>query len=179
MKSKLLFHICCSTCFLSYLDLLKDYELVIFYYNPNTYPQNEFEKRLNDVKNICKMYNLQLIIPKYDFQEFLALTKGHEQDSENGKRCEICFKLRLERTAKEAKEYGFTHFSTTLNLSPYKNIGFINKISQSLAANYNLNYVFFDLNKKERFQLLNKTKEKSKELNFYRQKYCGCNFSKK
>jgi epoxyqueuosine reductase len=85
----------------------------------------------------------------------------------------------LHETVKFAKENGFTHFSTTLNLSPYKDINFINELSKKLAEENNLQYLEFNFDKQERFELLNKAKRLAQHLNLYHQKYCGCVYSMK
>ena len=177
MKPKLLFHICCGICFLSYLDFIKDYDATIFFYNPNVHPEEEYRKRLDSIKKIAKNYNFPIIEGEYNKKDWFHAVKGLEQEPENGNRCKICFELRLKETVKFAKENGFTHFSTTLNLSPYKDIIFINKLSNQLAQENNLQYLEFNFDKQERFELLHKAMKLAHSLNLYHQKYCGCLYS--
>ena len=177
MKQKLLFHTCCGICFLSYLDFIKDYQTTIFFYNPNIHPEEEYQKRLEAVKKIAEEFKLDFVEGKYNKEDWFAAVKGLEKEPENGKRCNFCFEIRLQETVKFAKENGFTHFLTTLNLSPYKDINFINELSKKLAEETNLQYLEFNFPKQERFELLNKAKKLAQPLDLYHQKYCGCLYS--
>lgn len=174
---KLLLHICCAPCggYLS-KEFFKNFEPVLFFYNPNIWPKDEYEKRLAEVKKICQQEKIELIIGKYENERWFELTKGHEQDSEGGKRCSICFKMRLEKTAQRAKELGIKNFSTSLAVSPYKNLSTIKKIGEKIAKECNLNFIIFD--EIEKKDLWPRAKQFSQEKKFYHQRYCGCVYSK-
>ncbi|MCK5358797.1 MAG: epoxyqueuosine reductase QueH, partial [Elusimicrobiales bacterium] len=105
---------------------------------------------------------------------WLEMAKGHENDPERGERCLICYKDRLKRTAAKAKELGFAWFTTTLSVSPHKNAKAIINIGNNLANKFNLKFLDQDFKKQDGFK---KACALSKQLNLYRQDYCGCEFS--
>lgn len=174
---KLLLHCCCAPCFLAVPEsILKSFKIDIFYFNPNIYPQSEYEKRLDNIyalKEKLKL-NSNIIIAEYDPSEFYDKVKGFEQEKERGERCNICITLRMEECAKNAKEKKYDYFCTTLTSGPLKNADFINKTGEDLANKYGINYLFSDFKKENGY--LNSI-NKCKELNIYRQNYCGCEFS--
>lgn len=178
-KPKLLIHSCCGPCssyVLSYLN--KYFNITIYYYNPNIDTKNEFNKRLLEQKRLIKeMFNdeIKVIEGSYDPKIYYSKIKGHEKDKEGEERCHICYKLRLEETAKYAKENGFDYFTTTLSVSPYKNAKVLNLLGEKLEKEYNIKYLYADFKKKDGYK---KSVMYSKEYNLYRQDYCGCVYSK-
>lgn len=172
---KLLLQSCCAPCSTHVIDILKsEYQLTIFYYNPNIYPDEEYQKRLSEQKRYANVLGINVIEEKYDEKEFLSFVKGHESDSEGGDRCALCFELRLLKTAKKAKELGFDVFATTLTVSPHKDSDTINKIGLEIAKKIGIE--FLDKNFKKQDGYL-KSIKLSKQFNLYRQNYCGCRFS--
>ncbi len=176
----LLLHACCAPCSSRVLEVLSDYfHITILYYNPNIFPEEEFDKRLVELQRLVKelktKYPIEVYPGRYDPKEFFSMAKGHERDKEGGERCFKCYRLRLEETAKLAKEYQFDYFTTTLSISPYKNSRVLNEIGQELAKQYELNYLFADFKKKDGYH---RSIELSKEYHLYRQDYCGCIYSK-
>ena len=111
---------------------------------------------------------------EYIHEEYLAFIKGLEEEKEGGKRCEACFKLRLEKTAELAKKESFDYFTTTLTVSPHKNSPLINAIGKEISQKYGVKYLFSDFKKKEGYK---RSTQLSKEYGIYRQNYCGCEFS--
>ena len=109
-----------------------------------------------------------------DDKEFLNAVKGLEQEPEKGKRCDICIRLRLQKTVQKAKELGIGYYTTSLVISPHKSFQKLSAIGKQIAAEYNLNYVYIDFKKKDGFLKTNKI---SRQLNLYRQNYCGCKFA--
>lgn len=178
-KPKLLIHSCCGPCssyVLSYLN--KYFDITIYYYNPNIDTKNEFNKRLLEQKRLIKeMFNdeIKVIEGSYEPKIYYSKIKGHEKDKEGEERCHICYKLRLEETAKYAKENGFDFFTTTLSVSPYKNAKVLNLLGEKLEKEYNIKYLYADFKKKDGYK---KSVMYSKEYNLYRQDYCGCVYSK-
>ncbi|MEO0087276.1 MAG: epoxyqueuosine reductase QueH [candidate division WOR-3 bacterium] len=171
MENNLLLHTCCAICLLNFLNSLKeDFKIIIFYYNPNILPFQEYEKRLRAVEKISQQKNLELIVPIYRPIDFLNKTKEYRKEKEGGKRCEICFQIRLEKTAQFAKENNFFYFSTTLIASPQKDKNLLDSLGNKIAEKENINY--FTL--KEIFFV---KKEEIKKLVIYSQKYCGCLYS--
>lgn len=174
-NKKIFLHICCAGCgaFVSQL-LVNNFKVTLFYYNPNIFPRNEFDKRVHEVRKIADKFNLELIIGKYDHEAWLEKIKGHESDPEKGKRCLICYRDRLEATAKMAKLNNFLIFTSTLTISPYKLAKEINNIGRELSATYEVGFLEEDFKKKDGFK---KSIILSQELGIYRQNYCGCEFS--
>lgn len=171
---KILLHACCGICSGYPISLLKDmgYEPVVYFCNPNLDTKEEFEKRLEAEKIVCMYHWVELITEDYNHEEYLEKIKGFENEPERGKRCDICFKLRLEKTAQKARELGIKKITTSLVISPHKNFEKISKIGQEAAKE--LEYVSIDFKKKDGFL---KTNRLSKDLGIYRQNYCGCEFA--
>ncbi|MBU4375746.1 epoxyqueuosine reductase QueH [Patescibacteria group bacterium] len=174
-KAKILLHVCCAGCGAYIGKLLKkDYNVVLYFYNPSIYPISEYNTRLAEAKRIAQKFNLKLLAEEYDHNKWLDKIKGHEHDSERGERCFICYKDRMESTAQKAQEGKFDYFSTTLTVSPRKDAAEISKIGKKMAEKYNVEFLDKDFKKKDGFK---KSVELSKQLNLYRQNYCGCEFS--
>ncbi len=174
--NKLLLHACCGICSGYPISLLKDmgYSLTVYFYNPNIYPEGEYQKRLNAEKTLCRHYEVELIEGEYLPEEFYACAKGLENEPEKGKRCEKCFELRLRKSAQMAKHLGIKNFTTSIVISPHKSFQKLTDIGEHIAQEYDLNYIAIDFKKKDGFLKTNKI---SKELGLYRQNYCGCRFS--
>jgi len=175
-RPKLLLHICCSGCgaYISRL-LEQDYKVILYFYNPNIFPQAEYNKRLKEINIITKKLGLNIIIGEYNHDKWLKLIKGYEKEPEKGKRCLICYQNRLEATAKKAKEKKFAYFATTLTVSPHKDAQAINKIGNNLAKKLGVKFLDKDFKKKDGHK---KSVEASRRLGLYRQDYCGCEYSK-
>lgn len=183
-KKKLLLHSCCAPCSTAVIDRLKnDYEIIIFYYNPNIYPEEEYLKRkAEEVKYIEILHKTQpeisisIIDSDYDKESFYTAVKGLENEREGGARCPVCFNLRLEKTAEKAKELGCELFGTTLTVSPHKNSEIITNIGLNLEKKHGIKYLSENFKKKDGYK---KSIELSKENGLYRQNYCGCEFALK
>ncbi len=179
--SKLLLHACCAPCSSAVLERLANFfKISIFYYNPNITEEEEYRKRINELKRFVSVfktkYPVEIIEGNYEPSKFMEMAKGLEEEPERGIRCYKCYELRLEETAKIAEELGFNHFATTLTLSPHKNANWINEIGEELNKKYKSNYLYSDFKKKEGYK---KSIELSKVYNLYRQDYCGCIYSKR
>lgn len=177
----LLLHACCAPCSSSVIEMLGNiFKITILYYNPNITDEVEYKKRLNEIHEFIKKfktkYKITILDGRYNPNEFFDIAKGLENEKERGRRCYKCYSLRLEETAKIAKEKGFDYFTTTLSLSPYKSSNWINEIGKSLNDKYNINFLYSDFKKKNGYK---RSIELSKEYNLYRQDYCGCIYSKK
>lgn len=176
MKRKLLLHSCCGPCSTQVIDVLKDeYDITIYYYNPNVDTDEEFNHRYNEQKRYCKEVNIPVIDDGYNPDEFYSCVKGLENEKEGGARCPVCFKLRLQKTAQKAKELGIDLFGTTLTVSPHKNSEVINAIGIAVGKEENIEFLVGNYKKKDGYK---KSIELSKKYNLYRQNYCGCKFSK-
>ncbi len=175
----LLLHSCCAPCSSYVIEYLSNYfYITVFYYNPNIYPDTEYIFRSNEQKRLISemptKYPVTYIDEDYNSKEFYNAVKGLEKEPEGGKRCEKCFHLRLERTAKKAVELNFDYFTTTLTISPLKNAQLINQIGETLSQIYNIKWLPSDFKKKEGYK---RSIELSKIYSLYRQNYCGCIFS--
>lgn len=175
-NKKIVLHACCAICSGYPITLLKDmgYQVVVYFYNPNIYPQEEYNIRLVAEKILCKHLDTGLVEAEYNPQEFYTAAQGLENEPEKGVRCDKCFELRLRKTAEFAKNSGITEFTTSIVISPHKNFAKLSAIGQNIADEFGLKYLDIDFKKKDGFL---KTNRISKELNLYRQNYCGCEFS--
>ena len=175
-KKRLLLHTCCAPCSPHVVDLLsREFEVSAFFYNPNIYPLKEYELRLNEIQVFFRALSVELIEGEYNSDQWFDRVRGMEQDKEGGKRCEVCFYMRLEKTALVAHEKGFDCFTTTLSVSPHKNAQIINQIGREVQNTGDVVFYEADFKKHDGFK---KSCELSKKHGFYRQNYCGCLFSK-
>lgn len=174
-KKKLLLHTCCAPCVVVPFERLQsDYEITCFFYNPNIHPEREYLQRLRELEKLSGVLGIGIIVQQYDSDRWFRLVKGLEQEPEGGKRCEVCFKMRLESTAKITKKQGFDIFTTTLTISPHKNATSVNQIGSDLAKQYQIEFLEANFKKKNGYR---KSIELSRLYNVYRQNYCGCIFS--
>ena len=178
-KPNLLLHTCCAPCSSSVIErLCKYFEITVFYYNPNIEPQEEYLKRKEEQKRFLKEIskNINFLDCDYEHEEFINIAKGKEDIPEGGKRCHDCYKLRLTKTAKKAKDLSYEYFGTTLTVSPYKNSQILNQLGREIEEEMNIKYLYSDFKKKEGYK---RSIVLSKEYNLYRQDYCGCKYSQK
>ncbi len=175
-KPKILLHICCAVCgaYVASEVLSRDYEVILFYYNSNIYSKEEYEKRLVEVRRVAREYNLKCIISDYDHREWLEMVRGLEMEPERGKRCLLCYRDRLFKTAKKAQERGIEYFATTLTMSPLKDAVIINKLGEEVADVFNVEYRGENFKKNNAIQ---RSLTLAKKLKLYHQDYCGCEFS--
>ncbi|OGF26469.1 hypothetical protein A2477_02290 [Candidatus Falkowbacteria bacterium RIFOXYC2_FULL_47_12] len=174
-KQKLLLNVCCIGCGVSVCKKLSsDYDVTLFFYNPNIFPADEYERRLAETRRVAKSMSLELIAGAYEHTMWRTAVQGLESELEGGARCPVCFRLRLEKTASLAAEKGFDIFASTLTVSPHKDARVINDIGLQLGKTYGVAYLASDFKKQGGFQ---ESCKLSKELNLYRQDYCGCEFS--
>ncbi len=177
---KLLLHACCAPCSSYVLEYLSKYfEITIYYYNPNIHPENEYIRRINELKKFLTEFKLKnkvnLVEETYNPLEYFNEIKGLENLGEKSERCYKCYKLRMEKAVEYAKVNNYDYFTTTLSISPYKKSGWINEIGAILEEKYNVKYLYADFKKKNGYK---RSIELSKEYGLYRQDYCGCIYSK-
>lgn len=178
-KPVLLLQCCCAPCSSAVLERLKEhFDLRLYFYNPNIYPEQEYNKRLEQfdklLKNTEYPNGIKTVESRYNQDEFFSFVRGLENEKEGGKRCTKCFILRLEETARKAKEIGADYFCTTLTVSPHKNSELLNEIGIKAGEKYGVKFLQSDFKKKEGYK---RSTELSKEFDLYRQNYCGCKFS--
>ena len=179
-KPEILLHSCCGPCSSSVLELLAKYfDVTVLWYNPNLYPEAEYEKRLATQKQLIDAIGTDgvkasLLIEPWRSEDYFSRIKGLENEPEEGKRCLECFKIRLDETARIAAERGFEWFCTTLTVSSRKDAVAINAIGREAAAKYGVKWLPSEFRKREgnhRSIIL------SEKYGLYRQEYCGCVFS--
>ena len=180
-KPRLLLHSCCAPCSSYVLEYLSRYfDITVFYFNPNISPEEEYIKRVDEVKRLIKEMpacaDVKFIEGRYEPSEFYDAAKGLEDASEGGERCLKCFELRLNEAAKTAAETGAEYVCTTLTISPLKNAENLNRIGEETAARYGVKWLPSDFKKKNGYK---RSIELSNEYNLFRQNYCGCVFSKR
>ena len=176
----LLLHSCCAPCSSHVIDTLTKYfNITILYYNPNIEPYTEYEKRKQEEIRFIKEYpninKLDIIDCDYDNDKYKEMAKGLEKEPERGARCIKCYYLRMDYTAKKAKELNYDYFGTTLTVSPYKDSNKLNEIGSILEKKYDIKYLYSDFKKNNGYK---HSIELSKQYNLYRQDYCGCIYSK-
>lgn len=177
-KPTIIMHICCAICGVYLCEVLKEkYNIILFFYNPNIHPQDEYEKRRDSAKKLAEIYNVEFIEGKYEPEKWLSEITGLEKEPEGGKRCPVCFRMRLFQTALIAQNNNAKYFLTTLASSPFKDENIVNQIGEDLAKKFNLNFLKLTELKENKKQIWQKTRALAKQYNFYRQKYCGCVFS--
>lgn len=178
-KAKVLLQCCCGPCSSSVLERLADeFELTLLWYNPNIYPEAEFERRYEAfIKLIGDMGledKVKVLRMEHRSEDYYSRVAGFEDEPEGGSRCGICFRLRLEETAKIAHEQCFDYFCTTLTLSRHKDAVLINDIGEAVAKEYGARWLPSDFKKKDGE---NRSIELCERYDVYRQLYCGCEFS--
>ena len=177
---RLLLHSCCAPCSSYTLEYLSRYfDITVYYFNPNISPKQEFDKRFEEQKRLISQMpfknRVTLVEGDYNYNDFLEIAKGLENVPEGGERCFRCYKMRLESTARLAKEQGFDYFCTTLSISPLKNSQKINELGFEIEEKYGVKWLPSDFKKREGYK---RSIQLSREYSLYRQNFCGCVFSK-
>ena len=175
-SSKILLHACCAVCAAYPLELLKEdgFEPVVYFFNPNIYPYDEYQRRLNELIRYSDKKQFELIIDKSGFEAWHEAVKGLENEPERGLRCLKCFEYRLNAAAKKACSLGIDKITSTLTVSPYKNSKNVIETGKNAAEAVKIEYLEYDFKKKNGFL---KTMDIARQENFYRQTYCGCKYS--
>lgn len=177
----LLLHACCAPCSSYCLEYLSQYfSITVLFYNPNISPETEYNKRVDEIRRLIDELpvknKVSLIEGRYLPTEFYNSVKGLEDEPEGGKRCHVCYELRLREAAITAKELGFDYFTTTLSISPLKDAEKLNEIGKRLSDEYGVAYLYSDFKKKNGYK---RSIELSREYKLYRQNFCGCVFSRR
>jgi predicted adenine nucleotide alpha hydrolase (AANH) superfamily ATPase len=179
IKKELLLHSCCAPCLAGVFPQIDEqFELTVFWYNPNIWPNKEHQKRYDEFIRFCRILNIKTITENYDYQienqKWQKSIAGLELEPEGGERCEICYRIRFEKTATKAIELNFNLFASELSISPHKNSKLLNLIGFDLSKKYSIEYYENNFKKNNGFL---KSVENSKKYNLYRQNYCGCRYS--
>ena len=169
--TKILLHTCCAPCLIYPLERLRDkgFEVKAFYYNPNIHPFSEYTRRKEAVEALSRDLQLEGQCSEYWPAEFFQAINGKE---DLDKRCGICWSLRLQKTAKQAKENGFDAFSSTLLVSPYQNQELLKQLGDQIAQDAGVDFYYEDFRPGFR-----KAHTEAKSRGIYCQRYCGCIYS--
>ncbi len=176
---RLLLHACCAPCAAYPLQVLLSagYEVSLYFYNPNIHPLKEYRLRLEEIKRYARGLDkpVRVIEGPYEIKTWFKAIAGLESEPEGGRRCAVCYRLRLAATAALAAELGFDYFGSALSISPHKKASLISQLGHQLAREYKINFFDRDWKKQNGFKF---SCEISRRENFYRQDYCGCVFSR-
>lgn len=171
-KPKLLLHCCCAPCSSAVIERIKEFfDITFYYYNQNIFPQEEYVLRSQEFEKL----GVKVVVENYKHEEFLNLVRGKEDEKEGGIRCQICIADRMNKSFQYAKANNFDVVTTTLTISPHKDCEFINKIGEQLEEKYKIKYLHADFKKQNGYL---RSIQICKDLEIYRQDYCGCEFSK-
>lgn len=183
-KPSILLHACCGPCSTTCVERLAfDYNVTVFYYNPNIMDQEEYLLRKDNLIKFLDAFNneyrdmthVNYIEGDYKVEDFIKVTKSLCDEPEGGKRCDVCFELRLAETGRKANELGMDYFATAMAVSPHKDYASILKIGQSIGDAKNVKFLDMDFKKKNGF---GRSVELSKKYGLYRQKFCGCEYAR-
>ena len=169
---KILVHICCANCAIYPLERIKEKgnEAFGYFFNPNIHPYQEYQKRLDALKQYSERIGLEVIYrDEYLLEEFLRNVSHRVNE-----RCQYCYSVRLEATACEAKNKVFDAFSTTLLQSTHQNHALIKETGERVAQEIGIPFYYEDFRQGWRRGV-----EVSKAMGLYRQQYCGCIYSEK
>ncbi len=196
----LLLHSCCAPCSSYTLEYLSQYfRITVLYFNPNIMRKAEYDKRVAEQQRLIETLNQNLnpnptpnVTPnsnhahtpppiaflsgRYDPRKFVEAVRGMEEEPEGGKRCWVCYSLRLEEAARIARDGNFDFFCTTLSISPLKHADWLNEIGEKLSGKYGIKWLPSDFKKKGGYK---RSIELSKEYDLYRQNFCGCEYSRR
>jgi len=172
---KIVLHICCGVCASGVVERLtsEGHQVLGLFYNPNIHPTEEYHRRLEAAHRVAQELNFPLEAAPYTQEEWLKETNGLENEPEGGKRCQVCFRLRLKQAYLYMKEHGYDAFATTLTISPHKSAEVINRIGWEVGGE---RFLARDFKKKAGFQ---SAMEMAKKWALYRQNYCGCIYSQR
>lgn len=171
---------CCAPCSSYCLEYLSKYfDITVYFYNPNISIADEYNYRLSEEKRLVSLmpfeHPVKVVEGEYLPKDYFEYVKGLENEPEGGKRCEKCFRLRLESSARYAKEHGFDYFTTTLTISPLKMRSCLIQSVRSLPRST----AFRGCTATSKSVKATSVQSSFKEYDLYRQNYCGCVFSKR
>jgi len=174
-RQKILLHVCCAPCSpYVFEQLQEEYDVTLYFYNPNIHPKAEYDRRLGELEKWTESAGAALVVDDYEDLQWKMATVGLEDEPERGARCEVCFDVRLSKTAERAARDNYDLFGCVLTVSPHKKSQTVNAIGRMVAEDHDVLFLEKDWKKKDGYK---KTTRLARELDFYRQDYCGCNHS--
>jgi len=170
---KVVLHICCGVCAAGAAEVLinEGHQVLGFFYNPNIYPSEEYWRRLGTARKVAQELNFSLEVPAYEPEEWLSQTGSLKDEPEGGKRCQVCYRLRLKKTRDYMVACGADAFATTLTISPHKSAHTVNRIGKEIGGD---KFLMRDFKKKDGFK---RAVQLARRWELYRQDYCGCMYS--
>jgi len=176
MREKLLLHVCCAPCSIYVIKQLSEiFDLTVYFFNSNIFPEEEYWQRLSEIKDFCQRSNLDYIEEKYQSEKWFNYIKGYENEPEKGFRCELCFLYRLSKVAQFAKANNYDWFSTSLTMGRQKNSFQVLAAGRKAEDKYKIKFWAQDFKKNYGTQISDWL---AKQMDLYKQNYCGCVFSK-
>lgn len=178
-RPRLLVHVCCAPCSTSVLERLAGaFDLVVYFDNPNLDTAREHDLRALEVRRLLQQTGLALdvIVTPYQPEAFYQAVRGLELEPEGGRRCEACFRLRLNRSARAARELGCGYLTTSLSVSPRKDAHLLNTLGEEATREAGVRFLPSDFKKRGGYQ---RSVALSRQFGLYRQDYCGCVFSRR
>ena len=178
-RPRLLLHACCGVCSAPVLEYLTQYfDVTLLWYNPNLYPQEEFDRRFRTLREmLVKMGfadKVSVLTEAWRHEDYDRAAAGLESEPEGGARCTACFRLRLTECARIAAQHGFAYYCTTLTLSRHKDEKRINRLGEEIGRAEGVRWLPSDFKKQGREM---RSTELTEQLGLYRQLYCGCEYS--
>lgn len=171
-KPRIFVHVCCAPDGLYAIRLLQEtYEATGYFYNPNIQPEAEYDLRLSEARKAARLLGIELVEGVRDAARWAELTAHVADEPEKGRRCDVCYAMRLRRTAETAAGRGFDLCATVMSLSPWKKADVLNRLGRVYADLAGLRFLESDFKKKDGFR---KSVALSREAGLYRQNYCGC-----
>ena len=170
---KIVLHICCGVCAAGAVEALatEGHQVIGFFYNPNIHPAEEYERRLETTRRVAQELNFPLEVAPYTPEEWLRETDSLKHEPEGGKRCQVCFRIRLEKTYHHLIDCGADAFTTTLTISPHKSVEAVNNIGREVGGE---RFLVRDFKTKDGFK---RAIRLARQWELYRQDYCGCIYS--
>ena len=170
---KIMLHICCGVCAAGVAGRLmaEGHQVTGLFYNPNIHPSDEYYRRLGVARKVGRMLDFPLEVPPYVPEEWFREAESLKNEPEGGRRCEVCFRLRLKKTFLHMTEKGYDAFATTLTVSPHKSAAVVNRVGAEIGGGM---FLARDFKKQDGFK---QTIVLARQWNLYRQNYCGCCYS--
>ncbi|MBR4891596.1 MAG: epoxyqueuosine reductase QueH [Alphaproteobacteria bacterium] len=165
---------CCAPCSSGAIKQLAEHgidgvsDFIVLFYNPNIFPETEYTKRMNEQIKYCEQCGVKYAVLEYNHDAWLDAVRGHENAPERGPRCSLCFEYRFKRAVKFAQENGYNAIASVLGVSRHKSQNQVDCAAQNVCEN--IKYLPVKWDEDLRLQI-------NRESDFYRQNYCGCEFS--
>ena len=176
-RQRILLHVCCAPCSTAVIERLAEHsDVVLLWYNPNITAHEEYDRRLAEVRRYAGGVGVELVVGDHDPERWTEATSGLEAEPEGGRRCDICYEMRLRRAAEVAEQLGIKAVTTTLSISPHKKMPKIEAAAERALSGTQLSLWPEDFGKQGGFE---RSAELSREHALYRQGYCGCEPSKR